>query len=97
MQVVCRVLKRAEEFDENTVPEQDKQECTQKTAGEHAIQGSGDGRVGCASMTLELVCRAEVLGVDEEGVFIPTLSWQPKPQPPVCAMRRPSTTCQRQP
>ena len=33
VQVWCCVLKRAEEFNENTVPEQDKQECTQKTAG----------------------------------------------------------------
>ena len=33
VQFLCRVLKRAEEFGENTVPEQDKQECTQKTAG----------------------------------------------------------------
>ena len=97
MQVLCRVLKRAEEFNENTMPEQDKQECTQKTAGEHAIQGSGYGRVGCASMTLELVCRAEVPGGDEEGVFVPMLSWQLKPQLPVCAMQRPLTICQRQP
>ena len=33
VQVLCRVLKRAEEFGENTVPEQYKQEGTQKTAG----------------------------------------------------------------
>ena len=32
VQVLCRVLKRAEQFGENTMPEQDKQECTQKTA-----------------------------------------------------------------
>ena len=47
------------------------------------MQGSGYGRVGFASMTLELVCRAEVLGGDEEGALVATLSWQPKPQPPV--------------
>ena len=61
------------------------------------MQDSGYGRVGFASMTLELVCRAEVVGGDEEGVFVATVSWHSKPQLPVCAMRRPSTTCQRQP
>ena len=70
MQIWRRVLKRAQEFNENTMPEQDKQECTQKTAGEQAIQGSGHGRVGFARMTLELVCRAEVLGGDDDGVFV---------------------------
>ena len=42
---------------------------------------------GCASMMIELVCRAdsEVLGGDEEGVFVSTLSWQSKQQLPVCA------------
>jgi hypothetical protein len=68
VQVLCRALKRAEEFGENTMPEQDKQECTQKTAAQQAVQGSG--RVGCASMTLKSVCRAEVLGGDEEGAFV---------------------------
>ena len=48
-------------------------------------------------MTLELVCRAEVLGGDEEGVFVATSPWQRKPQLPARAMQRPPTTRQRQP
>ena len=44
---MCRVLKRAELVGKKTTPEQDKLECTQKTAAEQAGQGSG--RVGCAT------------------------------------------------
>ena len=47
LQVLCHVLKRAELDGKKTTPEQDKQECTQKTAAEQAGQGSG--RVGCAT------------------------------------------------
>jgi len=46
-------------------------------------------------MTLELACRAEVLGIDDDGASVATLSWQPKPQPSARATRRPPTICQR--